>query len=324
MAKKTKGKTQFDWSRYERPARLLTHEQEESLADGLLAPVLHAALASRESRFAIRARSANVYHRGANLLRLRGDGPFIFEFESPDGVTAVEVGDAEAVTRAVERLEAERASVEAQAVSADRPGDRAVEQSVAAANAGSDLYEDELIVLDMAYTYGKRRWGLLALQRREGVTGPGGFANPLLTFVDVRTSTRGLAGESGLEPVGADFTDLVKALGGTHLDRIRLECEEMIEQQQRLGLLTTELDVRGFTEEPPVLLTLFVDTDVSDATYDAAFQALHDRVIARHVPSSVLRFASIETGGAGDRPLTLCAGDIMPYRPFRESRKRSR
>lgn len=323
MAKKPKGKTQFDWSRYERPARLLTSEQEESLTDGVLAPVLRAALASPDSRFAIRARSANVYHRGSNLLRLRGDGPFIFEFESPDGVGPMEVADEEAAARAVERLEAARSEVE-NAAAEERPGDRAVEQSIAAANAGADLYEDELVVIDMAYTYGKRRYGLLALQRREGVSGPGGFANPLLVFVDVRTSARGLAGESGLEPVGADFTDLVKALGGAHLDRIRRECQEMIEQQQRLGLLTAELDVRGFTEEPPVLLTLFVDTDVSDASYDAAFQTLHDKVVARHVPSSVLRFASIRTDGAGDRPLALRADDIMPYRPFRESRKRSR
>lgn len=323
MAKKTKGKAQFDWSRYERPARLLTHEQEESLTDGILAPVLQAALASPDSRFAIRARSANVYHRGSNLLRLRGDGPFIFEFETPDSGGPMEVADDEAVARAVGRLEEARDAVD-RAASEERPGDRAVEQVIAAANSGADLYEDELVVLDMAYTYGKRRWGLLGLQRREGVSGPGGFANPLLTFIDVRTSVRGLTGDSGLEPVGADFTDLVKALGGAHLDRIRRECEEMIEQQQRLGLLTSELDVRGFTEEPPVLLTLFVDCDVSDAAYDAAFQALHDKVIARHVPSSVLRFASIQTDRSGDRPLALRADDILPYRPFRESRKRAR
>lgn len=333
MAKKQGQKQrQFDWMTYSKPARLLTEAQEESLSTGLLQPLLSAVVADASLRLDIRARSANLYYRGSSLLRLTGE-PMLAEFEpagggAPERVALAAPGDIQAL---LGRIETARAAVDDSFSEGEAPARRAVLQAVADANRGGDLFASEYVVVDLEYTYGKRRYDLIAIKRTEGVTGPGGFSNPRLAFVDVRCCEQGLGGANSLEAVGGDLADFTKAIGGSHLERAKLEFTELIAQKVRLGLLPTELDVRALDHGLPEMLVAFVGYErLVDRDSDSAIIALHERLSSRHFPTEHrLRFVDLppavmqKTEGPDDE-LMIRSDDAMTYRQLKEYRLRGR
>ncbi len=84
MAKGKSTRREFDWRTYSKPSRLLTAEQEQSLSDGVLSPLLAWARRHNDSvRFEIRSRQAAIYHSGTLLLRIRGaEPPFFGEIDA--------------------------------------------------------------------------------------------------------------------------------------------------------------------------------------------------------------------------------------------------
>lgn len=319
MAKKSTSR-QFDWRSYSKPARLLTEAQEEALIDGVLRPLLDEVGAQPLMRLDIRAASASIYYRGASIARLTGNGPFAIELDSGGRIDVASSADADA---AIEALRADRAAVDSALESAER-NERSYEQAIAAANAGHALFTDELIVIDLEYTYGKRRYDLVALHRREGVTGPGGFANARLAFIDLRVPGQSLVGGGGLASVGADFAEFVKALSGEHLDRARTEYTDLISQKQCLGLLPSDLEFRGFTEELPELFAIFAEVPIENTANDVALQELHERLTARHFPTERLRFVSLPDVPEDGHGATVAEEDVFDYRGFKAYRQAQR
>lgn len=319
MAKKSSSR-QFDWRSYSRPSRLLTDAQEAALSEGILRPLLDAVMAHPLMRLEIRSASASIYYRGASVLRLTGDGPFIAEFGSGSRLPIAAHAD---VQTCLETLTVESAAADADVAATGR-NERSYEQAIACGNSGGDLWADELVIIDLEYTYGKRRYDLIGLHRREGVTGPGGFANARLAFIDLRVPGQSLTGGGGLAAVGADFAEFVKALGSEHLDRAKIEFEDLVQQKSRLGLLPAELDFRGFTEEFPELIAMFADLRIAEPSNDAAMTELHERLVARHFPTERLRFVDLPSVAEDGQGATVREGDVRDYRAFKSYRHAQR
>lgn len=327
MAKKQTTKRAFDWRTYSKPTRLLSSSQEEAFASGLLAPILEWTVSDPRSRFEIRSRSASLYHRGVNLGRVTGEGPFSTELVTAEGEAPerVELMDAQGVSALLERLGAVRATIDA---AADAPGaarnHRSYAASIACANKGTDLAADALIVVDAEHALGRRRLDLVALLRSEGVSGPGGFANPDLVFIDVRVPGQSLTGQIGLEAIADDLADFGKALSGEHRRRTAAEITELVAQKVRLGLLPAELEVRMVAETLPHLLVAFAAADPTPTANDAAIIGLHERLSSRHYPTHRLWFAHFTEVPEDGDGLTLEEGDAMDYRAFKAYRYQGR
>ena len=167
---------------YTKPARLLAEGQEASLRDGLLSPLRVLVAESPTLRLDIRARSLSLYYRGASLLRLTGE-PFVAELEATGGGAPVRLLlETEAqVAGLLGKIAEERDRVDREAVAMSAgAARREVLQQLAKANEGHDLFASEYVVVDLEYTYGKRRYDLIAIKRTEGVTGPAGFRTRVL------------------------------------------------------------------------------------------------------------------------------------------------
>lgn len=308
-------KKQFDWTTHTKPARILSPAQEAAFSAGVLQPLLDAALEDPAVRFEIRARSANLYRDGVSLLRVTGDGPFIAEVDNGGAIVRSEIDSAEA-----ERLAA------LLGIQSEEPAPRrAVLHALAAANAGADLFADELVIVDTEYNLGQRKLDLVGLHRSEGVTGPGGFANPVLVFGDVRCCGQTLTGNSGLAAVGADLAEFAKALSGDHLARAKSEIADLVTQKVRLGLLPADLELRGFTDELPELLVVFSEFDVADPAHDRPLIDLAEKLAARHYPAGKLLFAHyLDTPGFGEPEMALREGEVVSYRAFKAYRQAAR
>lgn len=332
VKKQAQKQRQFDWTTYSKPARILTDAQEESLSAGLLRPLLSAIIADPSMRLDVRARSVNLYYRGSSLLRLTGE-PMVAEFEPAGGgaLERVSLTTPSDVETLLGRIGTARDAVDGSLAEGNAPGRRAVLQALADANGGGDLFASEYVVVDLEYTYGKRRYDLIAIKRTEGVTGPGGFSNPRLTFVDVRCCEQGLGGTNSLEAVGGDLADFTKAIGGSHLERAKLELAELIAQKVRLGLLPAELELRALDHGLPELLIVFVGYEkLIERDSDSAIIALHERLSSRHFPTEHrLRFVDLPPAAAEktvgpDADLMIRDDDLMTYRQLKEYRLRSR
>lgn len=311
-------KKQFDWKTHSKPVRALSEAQEQALLGGTLRPLLDAALSDPRYRLEIRPRASHLYLEGTSLLRVTGDGPFIAEVDSAGGpAIRSELTDSEASSHLV------RSTSDA-AGSVPMPR-RAVLHALAGANQGTDLFGDELVVIDSEYNVGPRKMDLVALRRSEGVTGPGGFANPVLVFIDVRTGTQPLTGNTGLAAAAADFAEFAKALSGEHLERAKAELAALTAQKVRLGLLPAELELRGFTDEPPELLIVFSEYDVLNEVHDRAMIELAEKLAARHYPAGRLYFAHyIDTPLPGEEGMSLREGEVVSYREFKSYRQAGR
>lgn len=325
MAKKQQTKRAFDWRTYSKPDRELTEAQEFAFTEGVLAPVLSLAAERPQTRFEIRARSAQLYHRGASVARITGDGPFVAEMESGDGVIARRPVETPAdVAALVESLRERFAALDAAAVSGAPRSKRDYAASIATGNSGDDLFADDIVVVDLDYSAGKRRFDLMAVVRTEGVTGPGGFSNPMLAFIDLRTPGQSLTGNNGLSAVAADLAEFAKALGGDHLERTRLEIADLVAQKVRLGLLPEELDVRALDDRMPRFIVAFAEYGIESAEHDAAIVELHDRLAARHFPTERLAFVDFTVVPDDGDGIALSAEHVMSYREFKAYRTAGR
>lgn len=311
-------KKQFDWRTHSKPARGLTAAQEAGFTTGPLRPLLDAVLADPAYRMEIRPRAAHLYRDGVSLLRVTGEGPFIAEVDATDtGAPArMELSSAEQTDALLGRLIVPEGD--------ERPR-RAVLHALSSANSGTDLFSDELVIIDTEYNVGQRKVDLVGLRRSEGVTGPGGFANPGLVFADVRCCGQTLTGNSGLAAVVADVAEFAKALSGEHLRRAQAELVALTAQKVRMGLLPEALELRGFTDALPEVLVLFSDFDVADPAHDRPLIDLAEKLAARHYPAALLTFAYYaETPESGDADMALREGEIVSYREFKTYRHQAR
>lgn len=336
MAKKQATKREFDWRTYHKPARILSPEQEESLAQGILAPLLSWAIALPTVRFEIRARQALIYDHGTPLLRIRGaEQPFSGEIDAnvrlpraersgqeqletwplstPDEVSAV-LG----VLETLHELSGEFAR-------AADPTERAVLHSFSSEHAGR-ADDAGYLVVDTEYQYGRRRFDFVAARRAEGVAGPGGFTTPRLVLGQLKSGGRPLGGTGGLVAHAADFADFATALGGTHLTKAKEELDALVCQKCRLGLLPGDLPFRHFTADDPEYLVVLAGMDLADTSLDAPLAEMHEKLVARHYRPELLRLAGYDLVAPADSPAPNVIGpdDSMPYRAFKGMRKRLR
>lgn len=319
MAKKQKTKREFDWRTYSKPARLLTEAQERAFQDGMLAPVLEWTTSDPLSRFEIRARSASLYHRGVSVVRILSESPFIAEFEPVEGAAPerLEITDDASVAGLIERLDTARTRLDAAPETRNR---RSYAHAIARGNSGDDLAADAMVIVDSDYSLGRRKLDLVALLRSEGVSGPGGFASPDLTFIDVRVPGQSLTGPGGLSATADDLADFGKALSGEHVRRAAFEIAELANQKVRLGLLPAELEVRSVSESLPHFMVAFAESDPTPPANDATIIELHERLASRHYPTHRLGFVHFTQVPEDGDGLTLEPGDAMDYREFKAYR----
>lgn len=331
MAKKQSQKRKFDWTTYSRPARLLTPGQQEAFGTGMLRPLLAQALEREHLSMQIRARSAHFYFRGSSLLRVSGESPYIAEFdvshrlpkaqrsgEVLERITLESTDDVEACVRTLQEL-AEAIDAE---WTAEDFADRTARQAFAEANSGADLFADEYVVVDIDYTYGQRRYDFIALQRVEGVTGPGGFANCEIAFGALCHAAIPSNRTSALATSAGDFAEMAKAAGAMHLPLIRSEVEALVRQKVELGLLPEDLELRAVEEGLPQLLVVFAGDHVASQASDQAIIELHDKLTARHFPTEHLKLAHVPAlESASPSEVTLHEGDAVSYRAFKAYRK---
>ena len=332
MAKKQATKREFDWRSYTKPARLLSPEQEAELISGVLAPLLTWARSHDDVRFEIRARHAAIYLLGTLLLRIRGaEQPFLGEIDANIRLARTERSGAERleswplstpseVALCVSELDS-LAALTARLAAHAQPAERTVLHAFASANGG--LEDSDFVVVDTEYQYGHRRFDFVGMKRAEGVSGFPGFTTPRLVVGQLKSAGRPLTGASGLASYASDFAEFARALTGTHLQRAKVELDELVGQKQRLGLLPERIPFRHFTADDPEYLVVFAVPDVADPAFDAPIAELHDRLVARHYQPELLRLASIGPLGATEsaESLELRAEGEMPYKAFKAYRK---
>jgi len=331
MAKKSNTKREFDWRSYTKPARLLSPEQEDAFAGGVLAPLLRLALDRADVRPEIRARQLAFYCRGAMLLRVRsGDSGFVGEIDANVRLPRSErsgneqlemwpLNTVEDVASAVAELDTLRELTVSYADPTET-SERGALHAFADANASGN---GDLVVIDTEYQYGKRRFDFVAMKRAEGVAGPGGFTTPRLVVGQFKSAPRPLGGSSGLAPYVADFADFARALGGSHLALAKTELAELFAQRQRLGLAQADIPLRHLTEDDPLYLVVLAGFPVADAMLDAPLVEMHEKLVAKHYSPDLLRLTAIEDLGDSAH-LRLSADELMTYREFKGYRKRLR
>ena len=336
MAAKKSTKREFDWRSYTKPARLLSAEQEAALSGGVLAPLLQLALTQPGLTFEIRARQAILYSHGASLVRLRGAAsPFVAEIDVNLRLPKAQRASSETlethslesdadVTALLNELASLNVSLARWAAEEGAPSVREHLTRFASANAGS-VPEDELIVVDIEYQYGRRRFDFVGMRRAAGVGGAGAFSTPRMVVGELRSPGRPLTRNSSLAAFGSDAAEFVHALAGEHLIRAKAELADLVAQKVRLGLLPADLPFMRFTEDLPELLVVFTDPEFTEPALDAPIAELHDKLVARKFPTELLTFAATGEAAAafgGDAEDRILEDDVMSYREFRGFRKR--
>lgn len=334
MSAKKATKREFDWRAYSKPPRLLTERQEDAFRDGVLRPLLDSSLADRDLSLQIRAKQAALYHRGSALVRV---------IETPEALAAqidANLRLARAQRPNAERLETwplatadDAASLlgELEEMRARLKGWAATDPAThrewlarfSEANSHTCGADAEILVADIEYQYGKRRFDFVGMRRAAGVGGFGAFSTPRLVIGQLFEGDRSASAISALESFGADAAEFAHALSGEHLARAKAELGELIAQKMRLGLLPAELPFSHFTADAPEILAVFAAPDFWDSALDAPIAALHDRAVARHYSAELLGLAAIgDARDSADPRMALLEDDILPYRAFKGMRKR--
>ena len=335
MSAKKSTKREFDWREYSKPARVLTTAQESELLGGFLRPLLDLALADTALNLHIRARQATLYHRGVSLVRLSGaEPPFTAQIDAnlrlsrpertgaerleswplydPKSVSEL-LGEVRALCEFADSLAAEEGATPA----------RNVLMRFAEANGPRVSHSAELVVVDVEYQYGKRRFDFVAMRRATGVGGLGAFTTPRLVIGELFTGDRAPSSPAGLTTFGAEAAQFAHALSGEHLERAKTELTALAAQKIRLGLLAPDIPFSHFAAGSPQLLVAFTTPSFSDASIDAPIAELHDRAVARHFPAELIEFAAVgDARPDDDHSLEVAEDDVLPYRAFKGMRKR--
>jgi hypothetical protein len=333
MAAKKSTKREFDWRSYSKPARLLTSEQEDALSSGILRPLLDMALADDGVSLEIRARQATLYYRGVSLVRVAG-APESFsasidanvrlpraERPGAEKLETLPLTTAEQVSACIEELASLRALLDRFAAEEHVS---AREQLTAFAVANRANPESaELIVVDIEYQYGRRRFDFVAMRRATSVGGEGAFTTPRLVIGELYTGHRFPDAVGGMTSFGAEAAEFAHALTQEHLIRAQSELGELAAQRQRLGLLP-ELPFVHFAEGLPELLVVFTNPTFFTPAFDAPLAELHDRLVARHYPTELLRLAAVGEARPESEDTSLAVGEdeLLHYRAFKGMRKR--
>lgn len=335
MSAKKSTKREFDWRQYSKPARLLTPAQEAELLGGFLRPLLDLALADSALSLQIRARQATLYHRGVSLVRLSGaEPPFTAQIDANlrlprterTGAELLEtwpladaadvaalLGEARNLCEFADTLAAEETAAPA----------RDVLMRFAEANGPHVSQAAELVVVDVEYQYGRRRFDFVAMRRATGVGGLGAFTTPRLVIGELFTGDRAPSAPAGLITFGAEAAQFAHALSGEHLDRAKAELTALAAQKIRLGLLSPDLPFSHFTAGSPELLVAFTPPSFSQSSLDAPIAEMQDRAVARHFPAELIEFAAIgDARSTGGHSLAVAEDDVLPYRAFKGMRKR--
>ena len=335
MSAKKSTKREFDWREYSKPARVLTTAQESELLGGFLRPLLDLALADTALNLHIRARQATLYHRGVSLVRLSGaEPPFTAQIDANlrlpraerTGAERLEswpLSDAESVSKLLGEVRALCEFADSLAAEEGATPARNVLMRFAEANGPHVSHSAELVVVDVEYQYGKRRFDFVAMRRATGVGGLGAFTTPRLVIGELFTGDRAPSSPAGLTTFGAEAAQFAHALSGEHLERAKTELTALAAQKIRLGLLAPDIPFSHFAAGSPELLVAFTTPSFSDASIDAPIAELHDRAVARHFPAELIEFAAVgDARPDDDHSLEVAEDDVLPYRAFKGMRKR--
>jgi hypothetical protein len=333
MAAKKSTKREFDWRSYSKPARLLTAEQEEALASGLLRPLLDLALGADGVSLEIRARQATLYYRGVSLARITGaaerfsasiDANVRLPRAERPGAEQLEtwpLATAEEVSACLAELASLRATLDT--LTADEPvsARERLTQFAAANRVAPETAE--LLVVDIEYQYGKRRFDFVAMRRAASVWGSEAFTTPRLVIGELHTGHRFPTAVGGMTSFGADAAEFAHALSQEHLFRAQAEIGELAAQRTRLGLLP-QTPFSHFAEGLPELLVAFTDPRFFEPAFDAPMAELHDRLVVRHYPTELLRLAAIGEARpeSDDDSMAVGEDELLHYRAFKGMRKR--
>ena len=343
MASKSSAKKEFDWRDYSRPERRLSEGLELALQEGHLGEVRAYARSDSNLSLQIRADQATLYYRGFSLLRIRDAEEGLIadvdanlrlrraERASAERLETVPARDATETSHLLEVVDDLRKGLDRWSAAGEPPPSRSHLLEFLAANAGRTAISDELLVVDIEYPYGRRKFDFVALRRAPSVGGAAAFTTPRLVLGDLRYPGRTLGGSSRPSEFGSDAGELAHALSGEHLARVRAEVAELTDQKQRLGLLPADIPFDRIAEGNPDLLEVFTDPTVAEQRFDAPLAELHDKLIARRFPVDHLRFAAVgaaREGGVAPGSvaggLTVESEDVLDYRAFKALRKRRR
>ena len=205
------------------------------------------------------------------------------------------LSSADEVSAALAELDALRV-INDEHMAGNPPSERGMLHAFATANDACSDTETRVVVADVEFQYGRRRFDFIGMGRAEGVSGLAGFTTPRMVFGQFKSDGRPLTGTSGVVAHASDFAELVQALGGAHLAAARTELDELVQQKLRLGLLNADLPFRHFTEDDPEYLVLFSGYDLASGALDAPLAEMHDKLVARHYRPELLRFAVVGSG----------------------------
>lgn len=331
MAKRST-KREFDWRGYSKPARLLATGQEAALSSGILRPLLDLALADDGISLEIRARQATLYYRGSSLVRVAGaEPPFSASIDANlrrpraqrPGAEKLEtwpLDSPEQVSACAEELVRLRALLDG--FSADEPVSAREQLTAFAWSNRAEPACAEIVVVDIEYHYGHRRFDFVAMRRAPSVGGAEAFTTPRLVIGELVTGHRP---PSGLASFGSDAAEFAHALAQEHLRRAKAELGELLRQRQRLGV-SPETPFSHFADGMPELLVAFTDPGFATPVYDAPLAELHDRIVARHFPAELLSLTAVGAARpeSRDSSLRIADNELLTYRAFKGMRKRLR
>jgi hypothetical protein len=122
---------------------------------------------------------------------------------------------------------------------------------------------------------------------------------------------------------GADAAEFVHALSQEHRIRAQAEIGELLLQRQRLGI-SPQTPFSHFAEGLPELLVVFTDPAFFTPAFDAPLAELHDRLVARHYPTELLRLAAVGAARpeSDDSSMAASEDELLAYRAFKGMRKR--
>ncbi len=263
-------KCDVDLATYPKAPRALADGMiAELAAGGGLHPIVEAVANDPEGalRLDIREKRFNIYHKGGSLLCVDGRRrPWSMIFDSkyfdgsgreipvlPSNFTGA--ADAQAWCEAFPALRQGMIDWWGRVHACQ---ERADCQAIAKANGARDrLPAGDYFVLDLEYQWAQRRFDLVALRRVPTATDPGGWANPALTLVEVKSDIGPCRGSAGLAVHAQDYWSLVGA-PESQLERIRNEFVGIFRQKQALGLITSNLRMDAIAPVAPELLIVFV------------------------------------------------------------------